>query len=101
DAATQWAFLSGLFEGDAYISVRPQVGKRPMAYIEYSTASETLARQVIALLLRQGIFALLRPHRKRATNSALGQERTYYSVLIYGIEQMRHAAQHLSFVGAK
>src|SRR5262245_41776526 len=51
DAFTQWAFLSGLFEGDAYISARPLEGKQPMAYIELVTASETLARQVVALLL--------------------------------------------------
>src|SRR5262249_3735828 len=101
DSYTQWAFLSGLFEGDAYISARTSDGKRPMVYIEFATASETLARQVVALLLRLGVFALLRPRRKSASNAKERRERTYYSVLIYGAEQLRSIAQHLSFVGAK
>ncbi|HEX5085127.1 MAG TPA: LAGLIDADG family homing endonuclease, partial [Blastocatellia bacterium] len=86
DSGAQWAFLSGLFEGDAYVSARPLDGKRPMAYIEFATASETLARQVVALLLRLGVFALLRPRRKSASNTRERRERTYYSVLIYGAE---------------
>jgi len=101
-AEAQWAFLSGLFEGDAYVSARPQAnGRRPMAYIEYVTASPKLARQVVALLLRLGVFALLRPKQKYASNTREQHCRTYYSVYIYGTEQLRHAAQRLSFVGEK
>jgi chromosome segregation protein len=101
DASIQWAFLSGLFEGDAYVSARPLDDRQPMVYIEFATASETLAQQVVALLLRLGVFALLRPRRKSASNTMERRERAYYSVLIYGAEQLRHMAQRLSFVGAK
>src|SRR5262249_28412320 len=62
---TQWAFLSGLFEGDAHVCVRPGgEGNRETLYIEYASASLKLARQVVALLLRFGIFALLRRQTK-------------------------------------
>lgn len=101
-ASVQWAFLSGLFEGDAYVSagVRPN-GKPAPVYIEYTTASQTLAQQVVSLLLQRGVFALLRPKHKYATNTVQKQKRTYYSVYIYGHEQLAHVAQHLSFVGEK
>ncbi|MBA3321440.1 MAG: AAA family ATPase, partial [Pyrinomonadaceae bacterium] len=103
DPATQWAFLSGLFEGDAYVCAKPvgSDGKHAHAYIEYATASEKLARQVVALLLRQGVFALLRTKEKYASNTVAKRRRTYYSVLIYGTEQLRRAAAQLSFVGEK
>jgi chromosome segregation protein len=102
DAAARWAFLSGLFEGDAYICARPsRTGKRAHAYIKYTTASEKLARQTVALLLRCGVFALLRAKEKYASNTIEKRRRTYYSVLIYGAEQLRRVAQNLSFVGAK
>ena len=48
--AVKWAFLCGLFEGDAYICARPQKSNgKFLTYIEYVTASEKLARQVISL----------------------------------------------------
>ncbi len=103
DETTQWAFLSGLFEGDAYVCAKPE-GQRETtnhAYIEYTTASRVLAEQVIALLLRLGIFSTLRPKVRYASNTVAKRRRTYYSVFIYGTEQLRCAAQHLSFVGAK
>lgn len=99
---TKWSFLSGLFEGDAYVCARPQKSNgKFLAYIEYVTASEKLAKQVVSLLLGLGVFALLRPRKKAATNTKEKRQRTYYSVLIYGTEQLRFAAQKLSFVGAK
>jgi chromosome segregation protein len=102
DAKIQWEFLSGLFEGDAYICARPQKNNgKFLVYIEYVTASERLAKQVISLLLRLGVFALLRPREKAASNTERKTKRTYYSVLIYGTEQLRYAAQNLSFVGEK
>lgn len=102
DEETKWAFLSGLFEGDAYICARPQKSNgRFLAYIEYVSASETLAKQVVSLLLGLGVFALLRPRKKAATNTKEKRQRTYYSVLIYGTEQLRFAAQKLLFVGEK
>lgn len=101
DAETQWAFLSGLFEGDAYVSGLPNNGNYRPPFIEFASASRKLAEQVIALLLRQGVFALLRTKEKYATNTVEKRRRTYYSVMIYGTEQLRYAANHLSFVGEK
>jgi chromosome segregation protein len=101
DASTQWSFLSGLFEGDAYISVKSKNGNSRPPFIEYTTASLKLARQVVSLLLRLGIFATLRPREKYASNTLEKRRRTYYVVLIYGAEQLRHTARHLSFVGEK
>jgi chromosome segregation protein len=102
DKETKWAFLSGLFEGDAYVCARPQRSNgKFLAYIEYVTASEKLARQIVSLLLRLGVFALLRSRKKSATNTKEKTQRTYFSVLIYGSEQLRYAAQKLSFVGEK
>ncbi|HXG66281.1 MAG TPA: LAGLIDADG family homing endonuclease, partial [Blastocatellia bacterium] len=99
-AETQWAFLSGLFEGDAYLSVR-QDENRSTVFIEYVSASRKLAEQVVALLLRLGVFAVLRPKQRYASNTEAKRRRTYYSVYIYGTESLRYAAQHLSFVGEK
>ncbi len=102
DAETQWAFLSGLFEGDAYFSLRTTSRQRnTLSYIEYTTASRKLAEQVVSLLLRLGVFALLRPKEKHATNTVQRRRRTYYAVFIYGSEQIRHVAEHLAFSGEK
>ncbi|MEW6211415.1 MAG: LAGLIDADG family homing endonuclease, partial [Acidobacteriota bacterium] len=99
---TQWAFLSGLFEGDAYICVRPQAGKaNPLAYVEFVSASEKLARQVISLLMRLGIFASLRVKQQYASNTVEKRRRNYYAVLIYGTKQLRYVARRLSFIGEK
>jgi chromosome segregation protein len=99
-AVAQWAFLSGLFEGDAHICMKKTNG-RVAAYIEYVTASPLLARQVVGLLMRRGVFALIRPKQKYATNTERKRRRTYYAVYIYGSEQLRLCARYLSFVGAK
>jgi chromosome segregation protein len=98
----QWAFLSGLFEGDGYVSARPQAHRGSlMAFIEFATASRTMARQVVSLLLRLGIFASLREKSKAATNSPSSQPQTYFSVYIYGTEQLRRVAESIRFVGEK
>lgn len=97
-----WSFLSGLFEGDAYICAKGSAdGRRTQAYIEYVSASEKLARGVVSLLLRVGIFARLRVKQKAASNTVEKRKRPYYSVLIYGNQQLQHSAQHLTFVGDK
>jgi intein/homing endonuclease len=101
----QWAFLSGLFEGDGHICVlrsRSEThGKKTQAYIEYTSASERLAQQVIGLLLRLGVFASIRAKEKCATNTTDKHRRTYYSVYIYKTDQLRYVARHLSFAGEK
>jgi chromosome segregation protein len=101
DDETQWAFLSGLFEGDAYISAPSVDANRKPPYIEYVTASRRLAHQVVALLLRLGVFALLRTRQKYASNTTEKRRHDYYSVLIYGADKLRFVAGHLSFVGEK
>lgn len=93
-------FLGGLFEGDAYVHEATSNG-RAMPYVEYATASRRLAEGVCTLLLRLGIFPLLRPKQKYATNSKARHRRTYYSVYVYGTEQVRRLAGHVRFVGAK
>ncbi len=102
DSETKWAFLSGLFEGDACICSRPQKSNGQLLnYIEYATASKKLAEQTISLLLQLGVFAYLRPKQKYASNTTEKTVRTYYSVLIYGSKQLTDAARNLSFVGEK
>lgn len=102
EADAQWAFLSGLFEGDAHIYLREKrEGKKILAYIEYTTASRQLARDVVAILLRRGVFASIRAKERYASNTVEKRRRTYYSVYIYGSEQLRNVAQQLSFAGVK
>src|SRR5437764_2275656 len=93
-------FLSGLFEGDAYLHEAMSKG-RAMPYLEYVTASRWLAEDVCTLLLRLGLFPLLRPKRKFAANTRARRRRTYYAVYVYGVDQMRRLAAHVRFVGAK
>jgi chromosome segregation protein len=94
------AFLSALFEGDGCLRIDESRGKST-AHWEYATASRALADGVVALLLRFGVFGVLRETEKRATNSPTPAFRTYHSVRIYGLEQVRRLARLLRFVGAK
>ncbi|HRH45147.1 MAG TPA: LAGLIDADG family homing endonuclease, partial [Pyrinomonadaceae bacterium] len=102
DSDTKWAFLSGLFEGDAYVCSRPQKSNgKLLNYIEYTTASKKLANQVVSLLLQLGVFAYLRPKQKYASNTIEKTVRQYFSVLVYGSKQLINVAQNLQFVGEK
>jgi chromosome segregation protein len=94
------AFLAGLFEGDAFVHA-PHGQGRAMPYLEYASASRRLAEDVCTLLLRLGIFPLLRAKQKYASNTAKRRRRTYYSVYVYGVEQIQRLAEHVRFVGAK
>ncbi|MBI5456285.1 hypothetical protein HY969_00960 [Candidatus Kaiserbacteria bacterium] len=93
------AFLSALFEGDSYIHV-PTKSSRS-AYIEYASASETLARDVAALLLRLGVQAVVRSKLKHATNSPEPVRKMYWSVFIYGSHNLRILAEKLTLRGRK
>ncbi|TME76044.1 MAG: hypothetical protein E6I48_05480, partial [Chloroflexi bacterium] len=53
------------------------------------------------MLLRLGVFGMLREVTKRATNAPAHLGDIYYSVFIYGSEQIRYTASQLRFVGAK
>jgi chromosome segregation protein len=86
-------FLSSLFEGDGYAHVQGA------DYIEYSTASEELARGVSSLLLRLGVLSVIRKKLKSASNAAKRQERLCYSVYVYGLENIRQLAKYLRFKG--
>ena len=98
----RWAFLSGLFEGDAHFCVKRGYKRNAtQAYIEYSTASSVLARQVTGLLLRLGVFATIRSHEKWATNSAKRTKRKYFSVMVYGAHQLRMMSANLAFLSDK
>ncbi len=96
----QWAFLSGLFEGDVHLCHKLYRG-RYQSYAEYATASEELARGVVSLLLRLGIFATIRSKEKWASNTVAKTKRTYWSVFVYGAEQLRVLARNLKFAGDK
>jgi len=87
------SFLSALFEGDAYVSVGRQGSGD---YFEYSTASKSLARGISSLLLRFGITAAIREKNKCATNTAEKKKRKYYSVYVYGIENIQRLAHLLN-----
>ena len=96
----QWAFISGLFEGDVHLCHKFYRG-RFQSYAEYATASEELARGLVSLLLRLGVFASIRSKVKWASNTEKKTRRTYWSVYIYGAEQLRVLARNLSFAGDK
>jgi chromosome segregation protein len=95
-----WAFLSSLIEGDGCIRIDRSEESKPKAYLEYATASEELARGLSTVLLRFGIRSLIRPKQKKATNSD-GPVRTYYSVYVYGSENLKRLAAGLTLVSAK
>src|SRR5947208_875173 len=94
------AFLAGLFEGDAFVH-EPRGKDRAMPYLEYVSASRRLAEDVCTLLLRLGVFPFIGPKQKHASNTVKRRRRTYYSVYIYGVEQIQRLAEHVRFVGAK
>jgi chromosome segregation protein len=96
----QWAFLSGLFEGDAHICHRPFRG-HIQAYVEFASASEVLARGVVSLLLRLGVFAAIHSKIKWAANTVNKTRRRYWSVYVYGNEQLRILGRNLHFAGEK
>jgi len=93
------SFLSGLFEGDGYISLERRGGRLP--YFEYATASRELAEGVASLLLRLGVISLIREKRKCATNTARRTKRMYYSVYVYGTDNVKKLASLLNFAGKK
>ena len=97
DAPTQWAYLSGLFEGDAYLSA----GGSGAPHLEFAAASRRLAQQTVALLLRLGVFAVMRSRVRCATNTVARTARLYHSVFVYGCDQLRTLGARLSFVGVK
>lgn len=94
------AFLGALFEGDGYLGLRRSQG-RTSAHWQYSTASRELAEGVATLLLRFGVFPLVRANRKAAQNTVLRIKRTYYSVYVYGLDPVQRLARLLHFVGRK
>jgi chromosome segregation protein len=95
-------FISSLFEGDAYLCVKQQrKNAKNVVYLEYSTASKQLAYDLSSILLRFGVQALIREKVKCATNTEKKIKRTYYSVYIYGLENLKHLIKHLHFIGYK
>jgi chromosome segregation protein len=96
----QWAFLSGLFEGDMNICHKPFRGHM-QSYAEFASASEELARGVVSVLLRLGVFATIHSKIKWAANTQAKTRRTYWSVYVYGNEQLRVLGRNLRFAGSK
>jgi len=93
-------FISALFEGDAYFKNKQEKGRRNF-YVEYSTASKKLAYGLSTLLLRLGVQAFIREKVKCATNTSKRIKRTYYSLYIYGITNIKKIAPYLNLVGEK
>ncbi|MBU4311961.1 MAG: chromosome segregation protein SMC [Candidatus Omnitrophica bacterium] len=94
-------FLSALFEGDGYVSFREYENGKKTVYIEYATASKQLAYDVSTLLLRFGIWSVIREKIKCASNTERKIKRVYYSVYIYGVDNFKNLSKILNFVGKK
>jgi len=92
------AFLSASFEGDGYLSVGR---KNSGVYFEYASASHALAHDIASLLLRLGVQSIIRNKVKYAANTKEKIKRTYYSVFVYGLENVQRFAKILNFAGAK
>ncbi|MBI4341995.1 MAG: chromosome segregation protein SMC, partial [Candidatus Omnitrophica bacterium] len=96
------AFLSALFEGDGHLHVHRETGGvRTTAYIEYTTASRHLAEDVCLLLLRFGVVGRVVKKLKAATNTTTRTKRPYFSVMVYGCDQLKALADRLEFRGNK
>lgn len=95
-----WEFLSALFEGDGCVRVDSSRSPKRSLYVEYATASSELAKDVATLLLRMGIRGLIREKKKKATGSS-GPLKTYYSVYIYGLDDLKRLAKNLRLVSNK
>ncbi len=93
-------FISALFQGDAYFKNKRERGGSNF-YIEYSTASRKLAYGLSTLLLRLGVQALVRKKIKYAANTLQKTKRTYYSLYIYGITNIKKIAPYLHLKGKK
>ncbi|MDI6806763.1 MAG: LAGLIDADG family homing endonuclease, partial [Candidatus Aenigmarchaeota archaeon] len=81
-------FLSALIDGDGYIHAEISKGKH-CCYLEYSTKSKKLAHSVVTLLLRLGIVSHINEKEKSATNTPKHVKQKYYSVMVYGIENLK------------
>ena len=99
DESIVTSFLSSLFEGDGYVSLDRKGGTLP--FIEYTSASKELAEGVAGLLLRLGVVSLIRQKNKAATNTKTKTKRAYYSVYVYGMENVKKLAGLLRFAGDK
>ncbi len=96
-----WDFLSTLIEGDGFVCIKKEKERNKwIAYIEYATASEALAKDLATLLLRFGIRGVIRKKYKKATNSD-GPKREYYSVYVYGQRGLKVLAENLRLVSYK
>ncbi len=96
------AFLSALFEGDAYVKAPCKEPRgRATAYIEYATASRQLAEDVCVLLARFGVMGRIAGKWKAAANSQRPMRRQYFSVLVYGTDQLQRLASVFEFRGRK
>lgn len=94
------AFLSALIDGDGHLCCKTNAGKA-QNYLEYCTASEELARGVVALLLRLGVTASVVSKQKYASNTKNKTKRTYWSVFVYGNGQLQRLAHVLALQGRK
>lgn len=97
-----WEFLSALFEGDGCVRIDRSNSERKnsIAYFEYASASEELVRGLATLLLRFGVRTMIREKVKKASNSQ-GPGKMYFSLYVYGVENLKRLSNGLSLVSAK
>jgi len=73
--------LAGLFDTDGSV-------RRDISVIEYCSKNKELVSQVQRLLLRFGILSVIKRKIKWATNTKLKIKRDYYSLYIYGHDNL-------------
>ncbi len=96
------AFLGALYDGDGHFSFKISKSKgNRQAYIEYTSASEELARGVSTLLLRLGILSDIQKKEKCATNTIKKTVRPYWSVYVYGNANIRRFVERIQPKGRK
>ncbi len=93
------AFLGALYDGDGHFHY--QEGLKHGMYIEYCSASEELARGVSTLLLRLGVLTNIKMKEKYASNTEKKTKRPYWSVYVYGEDNIRRFTEQVRPVGRK
>lgn len=78
-------FVSGLFDGDGYVSSPDQA----KACLEYTSASSELVDGLWYLLLRLGIVSRISVSSKAATNTVKKTRRPYARLMVFGQENLR------------
>lgn len=85
------SFLRAIFDCEGSVSKRDPV-------LEFTSASRTLANKVSYLLARFGIVSIIKIKKKCATNTKERKLRDYYTLLIYGTENLGRFHRKIGFL---